>query len=106
MIGEIIGFIILTLIFSGCTIGMFADSYVLNDSPADDTVLMLIGRVLFIPGYIATIPGLIFCGIFILIAGLFEILKERGVTGAIARFFNKKPLEFLKNYSVKIERRK
>jgi len=77
----------------------------LGKLPADDTVLQLIGRILYIPFYIFVVPLLGVIGIFSLIGVLIDLLKEKGVTGAVAKFFNKKPLEFLKNYSIRIEKK-
>lgn len=89
----------------------------------DFTIVDFLLSILFLPFYLFILPGVTVAGIcYILyryarilrivlikngtmksIDGFIESVKKIG--NSIKNFFNKKPLEFLKNYSIRIEKK-
>jgi hypothetical protein len=92
-----VGGILLLMVFIGCMIGGAFDlnEDKLFESPLDDTVGELLFRCLFLGIYIFVVP-------VYYIAVLFKFICN---IKSLKNFFNKKPLEFLKNYSIKIEKK-
>jgi hypothetical protein len=77
------------------------DNYLFSDI-RDDNVGILLSKLLFLPMYISILLLLILVVPFF---GLYQVFRLIVNIKAIANFFNKKPLEFLKNYSIRIEKR-